>query len=114
MSGGGGDVTAAQKLKFSFFFDMVPTHNHHPSYAKHVLGIIYVFFFGYWVWPGGGEGVSSKGLVHNLLMQFFILDSSRLKVSQLFYFNIVNTYNDHPSYVKHVLARNYVPPPPLI
>ena len=39
------------------FFDIVTTQNDHPSYAKHVLGRIYVFFtpFGYQV---GGVGVS--------------------------------------------------------
>ena len=36
------------------FFDIVTTQNDHPSYVKHVLGHIYVFFtlFGYWA--GGG------------------------------------------------------------
>ena len=39
------------------FFDIVTTQNDHPSYGKHVLGRIYVFFtlFGYQV---GGGGVS--------------------------------------------------------
>ena len=39
------------------FFDIVTTQNDHPSYAKHVLGRIYVFFtpFGY---QAGGGGVS--------------------------------------------------------
>ena len=27
-----------------FFFDIVATLNNHPSYVKHVLGSIYVFF----------------------------------------------------------------------
>ena len=37
----------------TYFFDIVITQNDHPSYVKHVLGCIYVFFtlFGYW---GGG------------------------------------------------------------
>ena len=37
------------------FFDIVTTQYDHPSYLKHVLGRIYMFFtlFGYWV--GGGE-----------------------------------------------------------
>ena len=37
------------------FFDIVTTQNDHPSYAKHVLGRIYVFFtlFGYQVGGGG-------------------------------------------------------------
>ena len=36
------------------FFDIVTTQYDHPSYPKHVLGRIYMFFtlFGYWV--GGG------------------------------------------------------------
>ena len=57
-----------------FFFDIVTTQNDHPSYVKHVLGRIYVFFtlFGYQVRGGGG---SPRGLVHNLLMQFFTPDS---------------------------------------
>ena len=43
---------AAQKsklLKLGFFFDIVTTHNDHPSYVKYDLGSIYVFFtlFGY-------------------------------------------------------------------
>ena len=63
----------AQKSKFlkQYFFDIVTTQNDHPSYGKHVLGRIYVFFtrFGYQV--GGGGGGSPKGRVHNLLMQFF-------------------------------------------
>ena len=67
---------------FLIFFDMVTTQNGHPRYVKHVLGSIYVFStpFGYWV-PGGG---SPKGLVHNLLMQFFTLGSSKIKVSETY------------------------------
>ena len=38
---------------------------------------------GYWV--GGGWG-SPKGLVHNLLMQFFTLDSSKIEVFQDLFF----------------------------
>ena len=45
-------------------------------------------FFGYWV-PGGG-GVP-KGLVHNLLMQFFSLGSSKMEVSKTYFFDIVIT-----------------------
>ena len=42
--------------------------------------------FGYWV--GGG---SPKGLVHNLLMQFFSLDSPKIKVFETYFFDIVIT-----------------------
>ena len=59
----------------TYFFDIVTAHNDHPSYVKCVLGCIYVLFtlFGYWVWRGQ---VSPKGLVHNLLMQFFALGTA--------------------------------------
>ena len=61
--------------------------------------------FGYWVGGGGG---SPKGLVHNLLMQFFTLDSSKMEVFETCFFDIVTTQNDHPRYVKHVLGRIYM------
>ena len=61
--------------------------------------------FGYWVRGGGG---SPKGLVHNLLMQFFTPDSSKIEVFETCFFDIVITQNDHPRYVKHVLGCIYV------
>ena len=69
------------------FFDIVTTQYDHPSYLKHVLGRIYMFFtlFGYWV----GVGRSPKGLVHNLLMQFFTLDSSKMEVFKTCFFWIL-------------------------
>ena len=54
---------------------------------------------------GGG---SPKGQVHNLLMQFFNPDSSKIEVFETCFFDIVTTQNDHPRYVKHVLGRIYV------
>ena len=56
----------------------------------------------------GGGGVSPKGRVHNLLMQFFNPDSSKIEVFETCFFDIVTTQNDHPSYGKHVLGRIYV------
>ena len=47
-----------------------------------------------------------NGPVHNLLMQFFTLDSSKIEVFETCFFDIVITYNDHPRYVKHVLGCN--------
>ena len=47
-------------------------------------------------------------MVHNLLMQFFTLDSSKMEVFETCFFDIVTTHNDHPWYVKHVLGRIYV------
>ena len=89
------------------FFDVVTTQNDHPSYAKHVLGRIYVFFHPIWVLGPGGGG-SPKGRVHNLLMQFFNPDSSKIEVFETCFFDIVTTQNDHPSYGKHVLGHIYV------
>ena len=56
----------------------------------------------------GGGGGSPKGLVHNLLMQFFTPDSSKIEVSETCFFDIVTTQYNHPRYVKHVLGRIYV------
>ena len=72
------------------------THNDHPSYLKHGLGSIYVFFtlFGCWVW---GRGVSPNGLVHNLLMQFFTTYSSKIEVAETYFIDIVASQNDHSS-----------------
>ena len=44
--------------------------------------------FGYWA-PGGGG--SPKGLVHNLLMRFFTLGSSKIEVSETYFFDTVIT-----------------------
>ena len=68
----------------TYFFDIVITEYDHPRYVKHILGRIYVSFtpFGYWV-PGGG-GVS-RGLVHNLLMQFFTVVNSKMEVSETYF-----------------------------
>ena len=70
-------------------FDIVITLNDHPSYVKHSLGCIYVFFtlFGYWAGGGG----SPKELIHNLLMQFFTPDSSKMEVFETYFFDIVIT-----------------------
>ena len=80
----------------------------HPRYVKHVLGRIYVFFtlFGYWAHVGGGG--YPKGLVHNLLMQFFTLDSSKIGVFETCFYDIVIIPYDHPRNVKHVLGRIYL------
>ena len=46
--------------------------------------------------------------MHNLLMQLFTPDSSKMEVFETYFFDIVTTQNDHPSYGKHVLGRIYV------
>ena len=55
-----------------------------------------------------GGGGSPKGWVHNLLMQFFTLGSSKIEVFETYFSATVVTQNDHPRYVKHVLGRIYV------
>ena len=47
-------------------------------------------------------------MVHNLLMRFFTPDSRKIEVFETCFFDIVTTYNDHPSHVKHVLGRMYM------
>ena len=47
----------------TYFFDTMITYNEHPSYVKHVLGRIYVFFtlFGYWAHGGGvSQGIGTQ------------------------------------------------------
>ena len=76
---------ATEKSKFSnVIFDIVTTQYDHPRYVKHVLARIYVFFtlFGHWVRGGG----IPKGLVHNLLIQFFTLGGSNIEVSETLLF----------------------------
>ena len=46
--------------------------------------------------------------MHNLLVQLFTPDSSKLKVFETCFCDIVTTQNDHPRYAKHVLGRIYV------
>ena len=56
------------------------------------VGRIYVFFTLFLYWAHGGEGVSPKGLVHNLLMQLFTLGSSKkIEVFELYFYHIVTT-----------------------
>ena len=55
--------------------------------------------FGYWVWGGG----SPKGLVHNLLMQFFTLDSSKIEVFETYFFDAVF----HAGQLKNRSFRNF-------
>ena len=54
---------------------------------------------------GGGVGGSPNGVVHNLLMQFFTPYSSIIEVSETYFFDIVTTHNDQPSYVKHYVRH---------
>ena len=56
------------------------------------------------IWAFGG----GKGLVHNLLMQFSTLGSSKMQISETKFFNILTIHNDQISYVKHVLDPLYV------
>ena len=73
----------------TYFFDIVTTQNDISSYAKHILGRIYVFFTLFGCWVRGG--VSPKGRVHNLLMQLFNLDSSKIEGFETCFYDIVTT-----------------------
>ena len=67
-------ASTGQKWKFlqSIFFDIVTTHNDEICYVKHVLDPLCVLFTPFGC---GGWGRVSKGLGHNLLMQFSSLGS---------------------------------------
>ena len=49
-----------------------------------------------------------NGPVHNLPMQFFTVNSSRIELFETYIFNIVTTQYDHPKYVTRVLGRIYL------
>ena len=49
-----------------------------------------------------------NGPVHNLLMQFFTLGSSKIEVSESCVYDIVTIRYDHPRYVQYVLGCIYV------
>ena len=48
-----------------------------------------MFFTLFAYWMGGGG--SPRGLVHNLLMQLFTLDSSKIEFLETYFFDIVIT-----------------------
>ena len=73
------------------FFDIVTTQNDHSSDVKHVLGRIYVFFTLFGNQVRGGGGGAPRGLVHNLLMQLFTPDSSKMEVFEICFCDIVIT-----------------------
>ena len=47
-------------------------------------------------------------MVHSLLMQFFTLDNTKMEVFKTWFFDIVTTRYDHPSYLKQILGRIYM------
>ena len=49
---------------------------------------MFFILFGYWVREGGGP---PKGLVHNLLLHFFTVDSSKIEVFETYFFDIMIT-----------------------
>ena len=66
------------------FSDMVTTQCNHPSYLKHILGRIYMFFtpFGYWVGLGGLPRDRSTACS----CSFSLLDSSKMEVFKTLFF----------------------------
>ena len=56
----------------------------------------------------GGGGGAPKGLISNLLMQFFTLGRSKIEVFETYFFDMVTTQYNHPRYVKHVLGCIYM------
>ena len=53
---------------------------------------VFMCFSPYLGWVrGGGGGGAPKGLVHNLLMQFFTLGSSKIEVFETYFFDTMIT-----------------------
>ena len=61
--------------------------------------------FGYWA---PGRRGSPKGLVPNLLMQFFTSHSSNIEFFETYFFDTMIAWNYLPRYIKHTLGRVYV------
>ena len=66
----------------SCFFDIVTTQNDISSYAKHVLGRIYVFFYPIWVLGPGGGGLPRDGCT-TCLCSFSTRTAQKWKFSKL-------------------------------
>ena len=47
-------------------------------------------------------------MVHNLLLQFLTVGTSKIDVFETCFYDIVTTQYDLPRYVKHVLGRIYM------
>ena len=75
------------------FPDILTIQNDQVSSVKHVLAPLYVFFtlFGCWGLP--------RGLGHNPLMQLSNLGSSKMKISETDFSDILTIQNDQISYV---------------
>ena len=86
-----GGLAEGNRISETSFFDIVTTQYDHPRYVKHVLGRIYVFFTRFGNQVRGGGGGAPKGLVHNLLMQFFNPGSSKIEVFETCFCDIVTT-----------------------
>ena len=50
-----------------------------------------MFFTLFGIRSGGGGGGAPKGWVHNLLMQFFTMGSSKTEVSESYFYDTVIT-----------------------
>ena len=89
------------------FFDIVTTQYDHPSYLKHVLGRIYMVFTLFGIGLGGGGG-GSQG--NGTQPAYAVFHHGQLQNGsfQNFFFDIVTTHYDHPSYLKHILGRIYM------
>ena len=73
------------------FYDIVTKQYDHPRYVKHVFRPYLHVSHPIWVLgPGWGWG-APKGLVHNMLMQLFTLDSSKIEVFETCFYAIVFT-----------------------
>ena len=74
----------------TFFFDIMTTQHDHPRYVKHVSGRIYMFFTLFGCWARSGWVLQGL-LVHNVLLHFFTLDSSKIEVFETHFFDILIT-----------------------
>ena len=79
----------SSKMEFfeTCFYDIVTTQYDHPRYVEPVLAVFMCFSRYLGIGFGGGGG--QRGLVHNLLMQFFGPYSSKVEFFETYFFRIL-------------------------
>ena len=83
------------------FPDILTIQNDQVSSCKACFSPLFMCFSPY---LGVGGGGLPRGLGHNPLMQLSNLGSSKMKISETDFSDILTIQNDQISYVKHVLA----------
>ena len=107
--GGGGSQGIGTQPAYAVFHPGQLKNLKRPSKIRKACFSPYLcVFHPIWVFGAGGGGGSNLDWCTTCLCTFSSQNSSKIEVSETYFLDIVITSNDHPRYVKHVLARIYV------